>query len=380
MRPYAGEPEQDPLGDHQLPGLVVSILPVVLPVILISMNTVATTLADAERAARFRDPSEVGWVELGVVLEEAAVDPSGSRAARRLLEELPKSVSGSLRQAARTETTPSDLDEVLAALNRVLASREFHAEPELLSLTLPDEGTELLGSDVRKLSLAQVERLNRFILEASLPEIIRPHEWETPRRQVANVTSLFGNANLALFLSAAIAMWVLVRNRKLGLPELAKTTETALMSGGVIILITAAGGAFGAMLKAANVGDVIESMAGGGGQTSGLAMLLIAFGVTSVLKIAQGSSTVAMITSSGMLAAMGTSAEQLGFHPVYLAAAIGSGSLVTSWMNDSGFWIFTRMSALTEVEGLKTWSAATAFAGFVGFGFTILFAWLLPLV
>ena len=46
----------------------------------------------------------------------------------------------------------------------------------------------------------------------------------------------------------------------------------------------------------------------------------------------------------------------LGFHPVYLATAIGGGGLFGSWMNDSGFWIFTKMSGLTEAEALKSWT------------------------
>jgi GntP family gluconate:H+ symporter len=69
----------------------------------------------------------------------------------------------------------------------------------------------------------------------------------------------------------------------------------------------------------------------------------------------------------------------LGFDAVYLATAIGAGSLTGSWMNDSGFWIFARMSGLTEVEALKTWTVLLAILGVVAFGFTLLAAWQLPL-
>ncbi len=73
------------------------------------------------------------------------------------------------------------------------------------------------------------------------------------------------------------------------------------MSGGVIVLITAAGSAFGAMLKVAQVGDAIKMMFGG--NTQGLAILFLAFGIAALLKIAQGSSTAAMIITSGMMPA-----------------------------------------------------------------------------
>ena len=123
-----------------------------------------------------------------------------------------------------------------------------------------------------------------------------------------------------------IAILTLVKQRGLSRSELAHAVEVALMSGGVIILITAGGGAFGAMLKAAEVGPAIESLFSRFG-ASGLMILVLGFSVAAVLKIAQGSSTVAMITGSSMLAAI-VATGSLDFHPVYLATAIGSGSLV----------------------------------------------------
>jgi GntP family gluconate:H+ symporter len=97
-----------------------------------------------------------------------------------------------------------------------------------------------------------------------------------------------------------------------------------------------------------------------------------------VLKVAQGSSTVAMITGSAMLAGI-ASPETLGFHPVYLATAIGGGSLIGSWMNDSGFWIFAKMSGLTEVEALRSWTIMLIVLGSVSFGVTVALATMMPL-
>ena len=197
---------------------------------------------------------------------------------------------------------------------------------------------------------------------------------------MAQIAAVLGNPNLALLLSAALAMFVLVRKRKLSFKELAVRTETALMSGGVIILITAAGGAFGAMLREARIENWLKNLLGGQDQTVGLVMLLIAFGVAVVMKFAQGSGTVSMMTTASMFAAMGVSSKMLGCNPVSLAMAIGSGSLVGDWMNNSGFWIFARMSVLTETETLKSWTILTAALGLIGLGFTLLLAHLLPMV
>ena len=199
-------------------------------------------------------------------------------------------------------------------------------------------------------------------------------------RQAVGITSVVGNPNLALMFSAIISLMMVARYRGRTLSQLAEDTEHALMSGGIVILITAAGGAFGAMLREAGIQGPIQAMVGGAGATAGVVVLLFAFGVASLIKFAQGSGTVSMITTSSMFAAMGFTAATLGFHPVYLACAIGSGSLVGDWMNNSGFWVFAKMSGLTTEETLKTWTILTASLGITGGLITVLAAMLLPLV
>jgi len=193
----------------------------------------------------------------------------------------------------------------------------------------------------------------------------------------AQIAGVVGHRDSALLLAAAVAMFVLVRQRKLSFKELASRSETALMSAGMIILITAAGGAFGAMLREAGIKGVLEGVVGAQG---GLVILLMAAAVAAVMKFAQGSGTVSMITTVGIFAAMDISPEILGRNPVYLAMAIGSGSLVGDWMNNSGFWIFARMGGLTEVETLKSWTILTAALGVIGLGFTLLLAYLMPMM
>ena len=201
-------------------------------------------------------------------------------------------------------------------------------------------------------------------------------------KQTLEVTSVIGNANLAMLLAGAVAVIVLWRQRRPGKEELAGIIESSLMSGGVIILITSAGGAFGKMLEAAQIGPAITKIVVGeaAGQIGGMSMMFIAFLVAFLIKFAQGSSTVSMITTSGMLAPLIVSKEVLGYHPVYIATAIGFGAQCGNWMNDSGFWIFAKMSGLTEIETLKTWTVTVSTLAVIGFLFSLLFANLLPLV
>jgi GntP family gluconate:H+ symporter len=67
-----------------------------------------------------------------------------------------------------------------------------------------------------------------------------------------------------------------------------------------------------------------------------------------------------MITSAAIMAALIGPKLNLPYHPVYILLSIGFGSLFISWMNDSGFWVVTRMSGFTEKEGLQTWTVLLA--------------------
>ncbi|MFQ6036280.1 MAG: GntP family permease [Sedimentisphaerales bacterium] len=203
----------------------------------------------------------------------------------------------------------------------------------------------------------------------------------SPVARLAGMAAVIGNVNLAMLVSTAVAMITLHQQRHLNRQQMSHVVEISLMSGGIIILITAAGGAFGAMLKAAEIGPAIERLVATrtGQSLSGLTLLCMGFIISAVLKIAQGSTTVAMITTSAMVAPMVGSDGSIGFHPVYLAMAIGSGGMVGAWMNDSGFWIFAKMGGFTEGETLQSWTALLVTTGITGLVATIILAMILPL-
>jgi H+/gluconate symporter-like permease len=178
-------------------------------------------------------------------------------------------------------------------------------------------------------------------------------------------------------LAAIFAMLTLKRARELSWRTLGIDVEEALMSGGIIILITAAGGAFGAMLGDTRINETIKQMFSTQGG-SGINLLLLGWGIAAVLKIAQGSSTVAMIVGAGMMSAIIGDAKP-EYNMVYIATAVGAGSLCGSWMNDSGFWIFTKMGALTEGESLRSWTPLLIVLSITSLLVTILLSQTLPM-
>jgi len=257
---------------------------------------------------------------------------------------------------------------------RDLPMRPYGGEPEpepLAEVHLPPLWLAVLPVILPVILISMNSIAEAFVKTSAVP---RP-----ARGGVAAFTAVLGDPNLALLISAAISMYVLASKRKLSLKELGDTVHKSLMVGGSMILITASGGAFGAMLRLSGIEGTIKGWVGSGGHGLGLTILLMGFAVASMMKFAQGSGTISMMTTSSMFAALGLTKDILGFNPVYLAMAIGSGSLVGDWMNNGGFWVFARMSVLTETECLKSWTILTAALGIIGLGITLVLAYLMPM-
>jgi GntP family gluconate:H+ symporter len=192
----------------------------------------------------------------------------------------------------------------------------------------------------------------------------------------AAAVTFVGDPNVALFLALLATMYLLVTTRGMSRVQMAALTEEAFASAGTIILITAAGGAYGGMLTRAQIGTVLADYAA----ALGLPVLLLAFLLASLLKVAQGSSTVAIITSASIIAGIYAGGDpSLLPHPVYAALAAAGGSLVVSWMNDSGFWVIAKMGGLNNSETIRMWTGTAATVGTTGFLVVVLLSWILPL-
>lgn len=179
--------------------------------------------------------------------------------------------------------------------------------------------------------------------------------------QLAQVLQVLAEKNLALLISAMVAVLMLVRTKRPGKEALAKSLQEAVTSAGTIILVTAAGGAFGRMMRQASVAELLQGLP----ETSPVMLVVAAFLVTTAVRTAQGSATVAMMTSAGIFGGLVVSGAA-GVDPLYVALAVGCGSKPIAWMNDSGFWVITRMSGMTEREGLTYVTPMTALAGLSG--------------
>ncbi|MDB6055285.1 MAG: gluconate transporter [Verrucomicrobiales bacterium] len=184
-----------------------------------------------------------------------------------------------------------------------------------------------------------------------------------------------GDPNVALLFAAVAAVYMLARQKKQRIRELATDLQSSLAAGGLMLLIIAGGGAFGGVLQQTGIGDQIQAWSA----HYSVAVLPMAFLLTVLLRTAQGSATVSMITTASMLAPMALPTT-LGFHPVYLALAIGCGSKPFPWMNDAGFWVISKMSGMTVGETIKLFSCLITTMALVGILLLMLCARLFPMV
>ncbi len=201
-------------------------------------------------------------------------------------------------------------------------------------------------------------------------------DWRRSIGPLYAIIEVAGNKNLAMFLGAAIALAVLARQKHLDRESWAQAMAQPLATAGVIILITSAGGAFGAMLQHAGVGASVDALTSGGG----VDLIWVAWLAAAVMKIAQGSGTVAIITTSAMMTALIGDASALPYHPLWIYLAIGFGSMMISWMNDSGFWVVCKLSGFSERETLTSWTLTLAVISLVGLAEVWIGSRLLPLV
>ena len=179
--------------------------------------------------------------------------------------------------------------------------------------------------------------------------------------------------SLYLMISTLIVMyllWVRLKN----VETFKKFIFEALSSAGMIILITSCGGAFGQMLQQTGIGIRVGEMAA----NYQMAILPLAFFISAGVRTAQGSATVAMVTAIGVIGGMAQA--DLAFHPVYIALAIGCGSKVFAWMNDSAFWIITKMSGMEEKETIRHFSLLLLVMGFSGLLAVMVLSKLAPFV
>ena len=187
------------------------------------------------------------------------------------------------------------------------------------------------------------------------------------------LVSVLGNKIFALVvgvLSAYLIAW-----KYIGMKASEKSANEALGTAGVALLITGAGGSFGSVIAATNIGDALIS-ALNINTDSVIMVCLFAYFIGFIFRVAQGSGTVAGLTAMTIMA---TIAPSVNVHPVWLAMASLAGGISIGHVNDSGFWVCTNLSGFTVTGGLKTYTLPIFVVSIVTLIVTLLGATFVPM-
>lgn len=172
-----------------------------------------------------------------------------------------------------------------------------------------------------------------------------------------------GSSSIALLTGVIVAY--LVVGHKLGwsLQKRGSVLDSALPDVAVIVFVTGAGGVFANVLVESGIGKALSDAL----ISLNMPIILAGFLISAALRASQGSATVAILTSAGLLAEPIAAAGYTDLQTVLVTIAIGFGGLGLSHINDSGFWIVTKYLGLTVKDGLKTWTVLSTVFGITGF-------------
>lgn len=190
-------------------------------------------------------------------------------------------------------------------------------------------------------------------IDRSQQGILDPEAEYTPSG-VAAVLGFVGHPVVALIVGIVLAVYVLLP-RWTPRKQVHHWLSEAAASAGLIILITGAGGAFGQVLRDSGVGDELAEAI----SATSLPGVLVPFLIATLVRLAQGSGTVAMITAASVTAPL---VVGLGLSPLLAALACCAGSMVFSYFNDSYFWVVTRFTGLDGTAAIRGWSGITTAA------------------
>lgn len=175
--------------------------------------------------------------------------------------------------------------------------------------------------------------------------------------QMRSMFLFIGNKNTALLITVFVAIFFLKKYTGKRTNEL---ILEAAESSGMILLITGAGGAFGYIVAMSGIGEYIVNTF----TAMNISLLVTGFLLAALLRAALGSSTVALITASSILAPLVVNTDTSS---LLLAISICLGGLCLSLPNDSGFWVVSRFSGLTITQTLRSWTLGSTLAGVTGF-------------
>ncbi|MFF5298637.1 GntP family permease [Streptomyces sp. NPDC013161] len=178
-----------------------------------------------------------------------------------------------------------------------------------------------------------------------------------------SVVEFFGSPFVALTIALLLAYYLLGLRRGWSRKSLETVSTASLKPVGNILLVVGAGGIFGAVLKASGVAQALSDTF----HDVGLPVLVLSYLISLVLRVAQGSATVAIVTTAGIVAPLLAEGDHSQAFVALVIMAISAGSIFASHVNDGGFWMVAKYFGISERDTLKTWTVLESVLSVAGF-------------
>ncbi|CAB0766203.1 GntP family permease [Corynebacterium diphtheriae] len=192
-------------------------------------------------------------------------------------------------------------------------------------------------------------------------------DWVDKSSSLVRALQFVGNTPIALLISTLVALYFLGIRRGQPKADLEKLLDGALGPICSVVLITGAGGMFGGVLRTSGIGDALaDSMS-----DLGVPVILGCWLVAAILRLAQGSATVALTTAAALMAPAVAAGGYSEFQIALMVLASAAGSVFAGHVNDSGFWLVGRLMGMDVATTLRTWTLNQALVGAVGFVFVL---------
>jgi GntP family gluconate:H+ symporter len=186
-----------------------------------------------------------------------------------------------------------------------------------------------------------------------------------PQSKANNILHLIGGADIALLIGVIVSFITFGRMRGFSRDAILKFTNECLAPTATITLLVGAGGGFGRILQDSGTSQAIIDVA----LHAHMSILVLAWLVAALVRLATGSATVAMTTAAGIVAPIAM--HMTGVRPELLTIATGAGSLIFSHVNDGGFWLIKEYFNMSITQTLKTWSICETIISVMGLLLTI---------
>ncbi|WP_025733597.1 gluconate:H+ symporter [Carnimonas nigrificans] len=244
--------------------------------------------------------------------------------------------------------------------------------PQLLVIKSVGDVTSL--GEVKELDRAQLPGFGISAITAALPVLLMlmatiikfmQEAWNIENNLLFNAIEMIGKPTMVMLISVLFAIFSMGVMRQRSMKELTASMETAVRSIAMLVMILGISGSFKEVLLQGGVGDYVKALF----EHSAISPLLLAWLISAMIRTAQGSATVAALSTSAMVLPLMESSQ---VDPALMVLATGAGSVFLSHVNDTGFWLIKESFGLSIKQTFATWSVLETLISVFGLVFVLL--------